>query len=326
MRAFTRFSASGCLLSLLLAAPAATAGVLAGEEAFGLVGTGGKTFAARFGLRYFTIEGNYTATSGTSFYSTDPAYDPDPGFSVVREVAKLNVRNDNLGETNAQFQAKLNAYAKALAAWYPKPSFLRGAKPTFTWYQPDAAALVKAESLQIVQTIRREKARNPQMTGTVWEIGNEPNLFPAILPAEYAAIFEAYRRVIKAEDPQAAVALGALFLPEPAADLKARLSDELESRMQAELTAAGLYSAVNAAGFFDDLCNDLKNTMLSRMLALPTREYLRQVLNATSARPDLVTLHVYGYDDRAPYLDSAAMRAILDTTFAGVKAQLLSQA
>lgn len=313
------------VLQLAFLALPALGGVLPGDEAFGLVGTGGKAFAARFGLKYYTLEGNYSPGSGTTFSSVHSANDPEAGFSVVREVAKLNVRTDALGETNAQFQTKLNNYAKALATWYPVPSCCRGSKPTLSWYQPNASALAAAESLQIVETIRREKARNPAVTGTVWEIGNEPNLFPAILPTEYAALFEAYRRIIKAEDPTALVAMGSLFIPEVNQDLKAKLGEELETKMQAELQAAGVYTAVHAAGFFDDLVNDVKNTMLSRMMALSTREYLRQVLLATSARPDLVTLHVYPFDDRAPALDSAARRAVLDTTFAGVRAQLLSQ-
>lgn len=93
-----RFSALASLAFCLGAVSAESPSFPAGDDAFGLAGTGGKAFAARFGLRYHTLEGNYTATSGTLFHSTDPAQDPDPGFSVVREVAKLNVRNDGLGE------------------------------------------------------------------------------------------------------------------------------------------------------------------------------------------------------------------------------------
>lgn len=329
-RPATRFRAQArlalSLIAWILFLPAnPSAATLPGDDRFGLVGTGGKAFAARFGLRYYTLEGNYSAGNGPVFSSVNPANDPDDGFSVVREVAKLNVRTDSLGETNAQFQAKLSGYAKALASWYPLPSWARGSKPAFTWYRPDAAALAAAESLQIVETIRREKVRNPQVTGTVWEIGNEPNLFPAITPVEYATIFENFNRIIKAEDPGAKVMMGSVFIPEPAVDLKARLKEELETKMRAELQAAGLYNAVNAAGYFDNLVDDMSNTLLSRMLALSTREFLRQVLVATASRPDIVSLHVYPFDDRAPTLDSAGLRGILDTTFSGVKAELAGQ-
>lgn len=294
----------------------------AADARFGLVGTGGAAFAAKFGFRYYTLEGNYSQDNGTVFSSVDAANDPAEGFSVVREVAKLNVRTDDLGQTNAQFQAKLSRYAQDLAVWYLKPSWLRGTKPAFGWYSPDAGALVRAESLQIVETIRREKARSPAVAGTVWEIGNEPNLFPAITPAEYAAIFAAYRTVIKAEDPEAVVAMGALFMPEPCEDLKAKLGEELAARMRTELETAGYYNTLNDLGLFTTLVNDVKNTLLSRMLALPGKEYLRQVLDATAARPDLVTLHAYPYDDRAPFLDSAALGNLFDTTLAGIRDML----
>lgn len=288
------------------------------DARFGLVGTGGAAFAAKFGLTYYTLEGNYAADKGTVFSSVDPANDPAAAFSVVREVAKLNVRNDGLGETNAQFQAKLNQYAKDLASWYVLPSWARGSKPVFAWYNPNAPALIHAESLQIVETIRREKARNPVITGTVWEIGNEPNFFPAITPAQYAAIFENYSRVIKAEDPTATVAMGAIFLPELAEDLKARFSEELETQMRAQLQAAGMYNTLNSLGVFPNLVADVRNTVLSRTLSMPAREYLRQTLEATTARPDLITVHAYPYDDRVPFLDSAALKNIVDTTAAGL--------
>lgn len=292
------------------------------DSRFGLVGTGGSAFAAKFGLRYYTLEGNYSEGKGAIFSSVDPANDPAAGFSVVREAAKLNVRTDDLGQSNAQFQAKLNRYAKDLAVWYLTPSFLRGAKPAFAWYSPDAIALVRAESLQIVETIRREKARSPAITGTVWEIGNEPNLFPAITPAEYAVIFAGYARLIKGEDASAQVAMGSLFLPEPSQDLKAKFAEELENGMRTELQAAGYYNALNSSGVFSSLVNDVRNTLLSRMLALPAREYLRQTLAALppgTPLPDILSLHAYPFDDRAPFQDSAGLQGILDTTFAGIR-------
>jgi hypothetical protein len=289
---------------------------------FGLVGSGGATFAAKFGLSYYTLEGNYSADRGGLFSSVDPVNDPAPGFKVVREVAKLNVRTDGLGETNAQFQTKLAQYTKELASWYLMPAWGRGKKPVFKWYVPDALALIHAESLQIVETIRREKARNPQITGTIWEIGNEPNFFPAILPTEYAAIFSQYSRVIKAEDPAAVIAMGALFMPEINQDLKLRFGEELEAKMKMELEIAGLYNTMVSLDLFQSLVADVKNTVLSRTLALSTQEYLRQVLDATAARPDLVSVHAYPYDDRAPFLDSAAMQNILDTTATGISTVL----
>jgi hypothetical protein len=303
--------------ALLLLALSAASAFAAPDARFGFVGTGGRAFAAKFGLPYFTLEGNYAEGKGSVFASVDPDNDPAPGSRVVREVAKLNVRTDGLGQTNAQFQAKLTQYVKDLATWYALPSWARGSKPAFAWYSPDAAALAAAESTQIAETIRREKAAG--IAGTVWEIGNEPNLFPAITPAEYGAIFAAYRRMIKGEDASATVAMGALFLPEPAQDLKARMADELDARIRAEIKSSG---APLSSSSINGLIADVENTLFSRVLALPAREYLRQALAAAGADPDIVSLHAYPYDDRAPYLDSAAERATLDTTFAGIDAML----
>ncbi len=291
---------------------------LRADSHFGLVGAGGAAFAAKFGLTYYTLEGNYAAEKESVFSSVDPVNDPAVGFKVVREVAKLNVRTDGLGQTHSQFQALLTQYTKDLASWYALPAWGRGKKPIFKWYSPDPVALIHAESLQIVETIRREKSRNPAVTGTVWEIGNEPNLFPALLPSEYAAIFSNYYRVIKGEDPTALVAIGALFLPEISQDLKVRFAEELQGKIKAELQAANLYNTMETLGVFSNLVADVKNTVLSRTLAQGTRDYLSQVLNAMTARPDIVTVHAYPYDDRAPNLDSASLGMIIDSTAAGL--------
>jgi hypothetical protein len=275
------------------------------DARFGLVGTGGKAFAHKFGLAYYALEGNYPA-SGNVFSSVDPANDPAAGFKVLRKVAKLNVRNDTLGQTNAQFESALGTYATNLAGWH---AFHNGAKPTFTWHAPDAAALSAAESLQIATTIRREKTLVPAVTGTVWEIGNEPNLFPALLPAHYAAIYTRYHRIIKQEDPAAKVALGPVFAREVAMDLLPRMR-EIQRQT---LTQRGLGQP--GQPLFDSVDTDLWNTYSSRVLNLGTVEYFAQVLAAldTSVRPDVVSLHVYPFDDRAPSLGATQIRKTLDS-------------
>src|SRR5665213_1048235 len=96
---------------------------------FGFVGTGGEAFSEKFKVPYYTLEGNYPS-SGTLFSSVDPNNDPPAGHKVVREVAKLNVRNDTLGQTNAQFQTAFQAYIQSLATWY---LIHAGSKPQFTW-------------------------------------------------------------------------------------------------------------------------------------------------------------------------------------------------
>ena len=251
-RAFFKSSLSlFCFLTgMLHAAP---------DPRFGFVGTGGKAFSEKFGIPYYTLEGNYPV-SGTLFSSVDPANDPPAGHKVVREVAKLNVRNDGLGLTSTQFQTNFQNYATSLATWYLLHA---GPKPQFTWYSPNGAALAAAESLQIITTIRREKTLNPAVTGTVWEIGNEPNLFPALLPAAYADIFSRYYRIIKGEDSTAKVAFGAIFLRETAEDLKPRVQELL----QQQLTNSGALTLLGQARF-DSLLTDVENTLFSRIFNL----------------------------------------------------------
>jgi hypothetical protein len=50
--------------------------------------------------------------------------------------------------------------------------------------------------------------------GKIWEIGNEPNWFPLMRPAQYAAIYARYYELIKGIDPSAKCMIGGLFLHE----------------------------------------------------------------------------------------------------------------
>lgn len=317
---------SGALLLVLLAGPdplaAAERQAPAADPRFAFAGSGGRAFASKFGLSYYSIEGNYMAGLGNLFHSANPAFDPPRGMRVVRKVAKLNVRTDSLGETNAQFQAKLINYALDLSSWYPHKW---GKKPQFQWFRPKADSLIKEELDRIVETLRREKSLNPPVTGTVWEIGNEPNLFPAITPEEYAAIFDKYYQAIKSEDPAAQVALGPFFMPEPAEDLKAKLAAmaektgaDLKAKLSERVKASGLDRLGNPSYYVPHIIGDIMTTLLSRVLADPTREYLRKVLEAAVYRPDLITLHVYPYDDRPPYLAPEDFSRLILSTMEGL--------
>jgi hypothetical protein len=260
---------------------------------FGFAGTGGRAFAQKYGVLYYSLEGNYQAGLGNVFSSVDPSSDPPSGFKVVRKVAKLNVRTDALGETNAEFLSRLESHATSLALWY---TFHSGPKPQFAWYSPNPGALAAAESAQIVATVRREKQAMPQAAGTLWEIGNEPNLFPSLAPAEYGALFSRYYRVLKNEDPSAQVALGPFFLRESGEDILPRMREALTEK----LVAKGL--GAPGQPLFDSVRNDLWNTLSGRVLSMSTPAYVEQCLAVldTSVRPDAVTLHVYPFDDRSP--------------------------
>ena len=55
------------------------------DPRFGFVGTGGKAFAQKFAVSYYTLEGNYPV-SGTIFSSVDTANDPPVGQSVFARL------------------------------------------------------------------------------------------------------------------------------------------------------------------------------------------------------------------------------------------------
>ncbi|MFC1586440.1 T9SS type A sorting domain-containing protein [Fibrobacterota bacterium] len=285
---------SGILLLLF----AVETGFCVPDPAFALTGTGGLPFAQKYSIPYYVLEGNYP-TVGNIFHSVNSLLDPPDGHNVVREVAKLDVRNDGLGESYEQFRVKLEQYATDLTVWYLLPAFLRGPKPVFTWYQPNAAALTAAESLQIVETMRREKAASPPITGTVWTIGNEPNMFPSITPQEYAQIFTSYYNIIKNEDPAAQVALGELFLYELDPDLRAAMERILEQEFEA------------MGGLADAALSDVKTTLFGRFYQYTTGEYLATVLDAlpASVTPDYITLHAYPFFET----DAASMLAQLSS-------------
>jgi len=274
------------------------------DPRFGFAGTGGKAFAEKFGLSHYILEGNYPPSS-TQMHSTSESHDPEVGYEVVRRVAKLTERSDGLGESLAEFQSKLAAYVQSLAIWFTIPI---GVKPVWVWYSPPSASLAAAESSQIVQTIRREKTKVPAITGTVWEIGNEPNFFPPLLPGEYGELFSRYYRIIKSEDSTAKVAFGSLFVHEVAEDIIPKLQEYLRQTM----TGNGLGSPGEAR--FDSIEANVRQNVFSRLSDQETAVYARQALQAVSPdmHPDIISIHVYPYDDRLPIMDKSSLQEKTD--------------
>lgn len=294
---FAAFSASGAT------APSAS------DARFGFVGTGGKAFALKFGVPYYALEGNYTFSTGALFSSVHPDNDPPPGHKVLRKVAKLNVRTDSLGQSDAQAQAAFEAYGQQLVGWY-SINGARPPKPLLSGFIPNASALAAAESSQIVATIRREKQLVPPVTGTVWEIGNEPNFFPAIQPTQYAAIYANYHRIIKAEDSTAKVAFGPLFILETGADFKPMTRELLTSKF---VNAGAL--ALLGQSRFDSLMATIDSVLTDHIFKLGTAEYARQAFAALppDVRPDYLSLHVYPYDDRLPLQTKTDIQVAVNT-------------
>src|SRR5690606_16454689 len=102
----------------------------------------------------------------------------------------------------------------------------------------------------------------------------EPNLFPAILPAEYAEIFSRYYRILKEEDSSAQVAMGPFFAREPAEDLRPRMRDALTEKL--------IDGGLGAPGqpLFDSVRADLWGALSGRILSMGTAEYVAQCLAA----------------------------------------------
>jgi hypothetical protein len=307
----TRAFSAVCLLAVYLFTGAASAATAA-DARFGFVGTGGKAFAQKFGVPYYALEGNYHSATGALFSSVNPDNDPPAGHKVLRKVAKLNVRTDSLGQSDAESEAAFEAYGQALVGWYSIVG-ARPPKPQLAVYVPNAMALAQAESTQIVATIRREKQLVPPVAGTVWEIGNEPNFFPAIQPAEYAAIYAHYHRIIKGEDSTAKVAFGPLFILETGADFKL-MTREL---LTVKFSNAGALALLGQARF-DSLMATVDSVLSERIFKLGTAEYASQAFAALppDVRPDYLSLHVYPYDDRAPSLAKTDIQAAVDSLVA----------
>ncbi len=266
---------------------------------FGFTGTGGEAFTEKFRLRYYALEGNYEAGLAPYTSSTYPGHDPVSNKTAIREVAKLNVRMDDLGESEEQFQSRINEYVMDLLTWYLVPI---GPKPGIKWYSPNVEELIKAEKPLIEETIQRDQVKDSDWLGSIWEIGNEPNLFPAITPNEYAELFTAYYRVIKKADPSAPVALGALYLPEATQDLRPRLEEYLDFKLSTELQDRNMLDPVQEAGIYTSLLQDLQDELFNRILSQSGSEYLASILDRLppDVKPDLISLHVYPYDDREP--------------------------
>jgi hypothetical protein len=76
---------------------------------------------------------------------------------------------------------------------------------------------------------------------------------------------------------------------------------------------------------FDSVDADLWKTVSSRTLSLGTADYFAQVMAAidTSIRPDIVSLHVYPYEDRTPVLGDADRKRVLDSLADTLSARML---
>jgi hypothetical protein len=133
--------------------------------------------------------------------ATNPGEHPTPnGIRVIREVAKLEHRLDDLGMSNNDFENRLLRFFMKSFSHHAKTLLMGDPLGAIDWWEPDHEALVEAEQYQIWQKLSEIRTWSGVET-TWWEVGNEPNLWPPITPKEYANIFSSYYNTIKA-NPQ----------------------------------------------------------------------------------------------------------------------------
>ncbi len=254
-----------------------------------------------------------------------PAVDPPPGENIVRKVATIEARNDAYEYGAKQFGEDLEDFAWADAGWYvwpfkgcwvdiPYPCIRRWRfrichqrlpgicvrpKPSFRFHQPQADEMVAADRMQILDAIHRDKCAG-RSGKTIWEIGNEPNLFPYILPQDYADLVRAYYTLIKQADPHAAVAFGSLFDVD---FMKQDARDALNTMATTAIFTAGVAGAVVLSPLVGILTgivlNDVRDEMRDNIFfRYTTRDYFSLVLANLdpSIKPEAISVHYYPFD------------------------------
>ncbi len=312
--------------------------------AYGAIGDAAMEFAQKMEMGWYEIYGNHgedaSHNPNTLIMSLDPAVDPPAGRNIVRKIGVFENRNDVHRYGKKEFGEDVVDLAVSIAGWYVwpwegywetisfpcptwrpwrwrtchqrLPSVRIRSKPRFRFHQPDADGMAAADRMQILEAIRRDKDAG-RSGMTIWEIGNEPNIFPYILPASYANTVRSYYQVIKQADPNATVAFGSLFDVD---FLKADARESLNGVATTYIMLAGLgtgealsYLVSPAFGLIvgsfitlvlDDVRDDLRDHVFYRYT---TRQYFSLVLANLdpSIRPEAISAHYYPFDIEGCY-------------------------
>src|SRR5690606_6165427 len=149
--------------------------------------------------------------------SLEPAVKPPTGQNVDRKVATIEARNDGYRYGQKGFGEDLvdltvstaGCYMRTLEGWSLEISvscirfwsfricrpevheLCARPKPQLRFHRQKADEMVAADRMQILDAIRRDSTAG-RSGKTIWEIGNEPNLFPYLLPKDYANTVRAY--------------------------------------------------------------------------------------------------------------------------------------
>jgi hypothetical protein len=316
--------------------------------AYGAIGDAERQFAQMMNMGWYEIYGNHGQNADGNpnalIMSLQATVDPPSGVNIVRKVGTIEARNDAHRYGQTEFGEDLTDYAFATAGWiaWPLegcwgevsvpcirrwrfrlcrlrvPALCTRPKPRFRFHRPQADEMVAADRMQILAAIQRDLAAG-RSGETIWEIGNEPNLFPYLLPRDYAETVRAYYQLIKQADPNAAIAFGSLFDVD---FMKADARQELNEAATSAIVAAG--SATGAAvallggpvgpilglisgGFTGAVLDDLRDMIRDDIFfRYTTRQYFSLVLDNldTSIRPEAISAHYYPFDIAGRYTAS----------------------
>lgn len=317
--------------------------------AYGVIGDAERQFAQKMNMGWYEIYGNHSLDSNKNpnllIMSLQPNADPIiPGMNMVRKIATIEARNDSHRYGQKEFGEDLVDFALERAGYHVwpikgcwetitfpcirrwrfrlckqrVPSLCLRDDPKFRIHKPKADEMVAADRMQILDAIQRDIAAG-RSGKTILEIGNEPNLFPFILPQDYAEMVRAYYQLIKQADPNAVVAFGSLF------DIDFMKPDAREELNQIAstgilLAGAGLFIGGIAAGLilgpaatilvwlalplaitvFDEVRDLIRDDILFKY---STREYFSLVLDnlEPSVKPEAISVHYYPFDIEGQY-------------------------
>ena len=322
--------------------------------AYGAIGDAERQFAQKMHMGWYEIYGNHgfdiNQTPNTLIQSLDKGVDPPTGMNIVRKVATIENRNDAHGYGKKEFGADLVDLAWASAGWYVwplegcwvtasypcvrrwrfrlchqrLPALCGRPKPRFHFHRPQADEMVAADRMQILETIRRD-IDSGRSGKTIWEIGNEPNLFPYILPQDYAKVANAYDSLIKQADPNATVAFGSLFDID---FMKADAREALNDMASTAIFTAGASTALAlsfidpvvgfvAGGYLSSVLDDVRDVMRDDIFfRYSTRQYFSLVLANLDARikPEAISAHYYPFDIEGRYTSDEITSHIANTS------------
>jgi hypothetical protein len=292
------------------------------DRRFGFIGDGSKSFAHTFGTESYLLIGNENNPSQPRVIDAlTPAFDPLPGEHVVFRVGTFNARQDGFGQTINTFAASIRTFAKRRGEFYANPFAIT--RPSYTWFRPNVDAVAQIEIPLIIDAIRRWHTKGIRDFDVSFEIGNEPNYFVSLTPADYARLFATYYRAIKKEAPAIRVAMGALFafelMPQDSRDYIGSLitlkgEQETNAATNANLswgTEAGPFLLTLGGSAVATLLLDLwgsyageratrdtKNLLFDRFFNRTSKQYLSEVFDnlPSDIAPDVVSFHAYPAD------------------------------